>query len=136
MSDRSDLPTVEDETREYWDAALEGVLLLAHCNSCGRVHHYPRVQCPYCWSADLGTVPASGRATLYTYSTIYLNDLAPFKERLPYIAAVVDLEEGPRLMTNIVGCESSDLRIGMALVMQQQPLTDDLVATVFRPAQS
>jgi uncharacterized OB-fold protein len=135
MADRADLPTIEDETREYWDAAADGRLLIARCGSCERVHHYPRVICPFCWSEDVTAVAASGRATLYTYSTVYVNDLPPFKERLPYTAAVVDLEEGPRLMTTIVGCEPSQLSIGMPLRAEPQVVADGVTAIVFRPAE-
>jgi uncharacterized OB-fold protein len=136
MTDRADLPAIEDDSREYWDAAADGRLLIARCGSCERVHHYPRAICPFCWSDDVASAEASGRATLYTYSVIYVNDLAPFPERLPYVAAVVDLEEGPRLMTTIVGCDPGDLRIGMPLRSQPQPIdnSDGVVATVFRPA--
>jgi uncharacterized OB-fold protein len=134
MSNRTDLPTVEDDTREYWDAAREGVLLIACCGACQKVHHYPRVMCPHCWSEDLHAEPASGRATVYTYSVVHVNDLPPFKERLPYIAAMVELEEGPRVMTNIVDCDPADLAIGMPVVVDRRPLTDELTALVFRPA--
>jgi hypothetical protein len=134
MADRADLPTIEDDSREYWDAAADGRLLIARCGSCQRVHHYPRVICPYCWSEDVAAEEASGQATLYTYSTVYLNDLPPFRDRLPYIAAVVDLAEGPRLMTTIVGCEPDRLRIGMALQCEPQVIAEGVTATVFRPA--
>jgi uncharacterized OB-fold protein len=133
-ANRTDLPTIEDETREYWDAAADGRLLIARCGSCERVHHYPRVMCPFCWSEDVTAVEASGRATLYTYSTVYVNDLPPFSGRLPYTAAVVDLEEGPRLMTTIVGAEPSQLRIGMPLLAQALQITDGVTTFAFRPA--
>jgi uncharacterized OB-fold protein len=77
---------------------------------------------------------ACGRATLYTYSTVHANDLPPFAERLPYVAAVVDLEEGPRVMSNIVDCEPSALRIGMELKVTFRELTPEITAPVFRPA--
>jgi uncharacterized OB-fold protein len=131
---RNDLPTVEGDSTQYWQAQRGEELLIARCTSCGHVHHYPRPFCPRCWSEDLVTERASGRATLYTYSTVYMNDLAPFNERLPYIAAVVDLAEGPRLMTNIVDCPSEDLRIGMPLVAGFRAVTDEVTAVVFRPA--
>ncbi|UIX29326.1 Zn-ribbon domain-containing OB-fold protein [Streptomyces sp. GQFP] len=130
---RSDLPTVEGEAAHYWTAARDGVLLLVRCDSCGHVHHYPRPFCPKCWSEDLTDQPASGRATLYTYSTVFVNDLPPFKERLPYVAAVVDLAEGPRLMTTIVGCPPDELSIGMSLVAEFTEVTDDVTAVAFRP---
>jgi uncharacterized OB-fold protein len=130
----ADLPTVDDDSRVYWDGYREGRFLIAKCGACERVHHYPRPLCPFCWSDEVAPWPASGRATLYTYSTVYVNDLAPFRDRLPYVAAMVDLEEGPRVMTTVVGCEQAELRVGMALTVDFQSLTDELTAPVFRPA--
>lgn len=116
---RFDLPEVDAFTRPYWDAAAEGRLLLRRCRAegCGAAHHYPREFCPYCWSEDVGWVPAAGRATLYTWSVVHRNDLPPFGERVPYVAAVVDLVEGPRMMTEITDCPESELRIGMPLAV-------------------
>jgi uncharacterized protein len=131
---RTDLPTIEEDTRPFWDAAREGRLLIRRCRSCGRPHHYPRPFCPHCWSDAVQWVEASGRATLYTWSVVFTNDLPPFSERLPYVAAVVDLEEGVRLMTNVIGCEPDRLEIGMPLVVDYRPLTDEITAPVFRPA--
>ncbi|MFE7834648.1 Zn-ribbon domain-containing OB-fold protein [Streptomyces sp. NPDC057474] len=112
---RFDLPEVDGFTRTYWDAAADGRLLLRRCEAagCGRAHHYPREFCPYCWSEDVRWEEASGRATLYTWSVVHRNDLPPFGERTPYVAAVVDLVEGPRMMTEVVECE--ELRMGMGL---------------------
>jgi Predicted nucleic-acid-binding protein containing a Zn-ribbon len=130
---RSDIPTPDTDTDSYWAAAREGKLLIARCADCSRAHHYPRPFCPHCWSGAVTAEEASGQATLYTYSTVFMNDLAPFAERLPYVAAVVELAEGPRVMTNVVGCAPEDLRIGMKLRAVPFPLTDELTATVFRP---
>lgn len=100
---RFDLPEPDAFTRTYWDAAAEGRLLIRRCGDCGRAHHYPREFCPHCWSEDVTWEPASGRATLYTWSVVHRNDLPPFPDRVPYVAAVVELAEGPRMMTEIVG---------------------------------
>ena len=115
MSGRFDVPDVDAFTRPYWDAAARGRLLVRRCAACGRAHHYPREFCPFCWSDDVTWEPASGRATLYTWSVVHRNDLPPFDGRTPYVAAVVDLAEGPRMMTEVVGCGPSRLRVGMAL---------------------
>ncbi len=114
---RFDLPEPDAFSRAYWEAAAEGRLLLRRCRAdgCGAAHHYPREFCPRCWSEDVTWEEASGRATLYTWSVVHRNDLPPFGERVPYVAAVVDLAEGPRMMTEIVGCPEGDLRIGMEL---------------------
>jgi uncharacterized OB-fold protein len=131
---RFDLPLIEDETRPYWEAARARRLLIRRCRACGEAHFYPRPFCPGCWSDDVAWEEASGRATLYTHSTVYRNDLPPFVERVPYVAAVVDLEEGPRMMTELVGTEPDDVRIGMPLAVEFRDLTDEVTVPVFRPA--
>ncbi|RRQ77105.1 nucleic acid-binding protein [Streptomyces griseofuscus] len=112
---RPDLPEADAFTRPYWAAAADGRLLIRRCAACGRAHHYPREFCPHCWSEDVAWEQATGRATLYTWSTVHRNDLPPFSDRTPYIAAVVDLAEGPRMMTQVVDAEEAELSAGMPL---------------------
>jgi uncharacterized protein len=112
---RFDLPEADAFTRTYWDAASEGRLLIRRCAACARAHHYPREFCPYCWSEDVIWEDASGLATLYTWSVVHRNDLPPFGERTPYVAAMVDLAEGPRMSTERVG--GAEPRAGMALTV-------------------
>ncbi|MFF8657978.1 Zn-ribbon domain-containing OB-fold protein [Streptomyces huasconensis] len=113
---RFDLPEPDAFTRPYWDATAAGWLLIRRCGACGAAHHYPREFCPRCWSEDVTWERASGRATLYTWSVVHRNDLPPFGTRVPYVPAVVDLAEGPRMMTEVVGCGAAEgLRIGMGL---------------------
>ena len=131
---RFDLPTPDDTTRPWWDAAGEGKLLLVRCSDCGRAHYYPRPFCPRCGSESVSWEEASGDATLYTWSVVFQNDLPPFGEKVPYVAAVVDLREGPRMMTNVVGCEFDDLRVGMALRVQFEDIGEGFNIPVFSPA--
>jgi uncharacterized protein len=130
---RFDLPTIEDETRPFWDAAKAGQLMIAKCGGCGKVHYYPRPMCPHCWSEDVSLTPASGKGTLYTWSTVFMNDLPPFKEMLPYVAAQVDLEEGVRVTTNIIDCDPKDLAIGMPVTLAFRELNDAISVAVFCP---
>ena len=127
-SPRYDVPEPDAFTRTYWEAAAQGRLLLRHCADCGRAHHYPREFCPHCWSENVTWRPATGRATLYTWSVVHRNDLPPFGERVPYVAAVVDLAEGPRMRTEMVRAEPAELRAGMAV---EVAFRDG--APVFRP---
>lgn len=131
--ERYDLPTPDETTDAYWAAAHEGKLLIKNCQDCGRSHAYPRPFCPYCWSDAVEWVETSGRATLYTFSIVRQNDLPPFRDRLPYVAAVVDLDEGPRVMTNIVDCPIEDVRIGMAVELTIRQAAE-VAVPVFRPA--
>ncbi|BBC95358.1 MULTISPECIES: Zn-ribbon domain-containing OB-fold protein [Streptomyces] len=125
---RPDLPEADAFTRPYWAAAADGRLLIRRCAACGRAHHYPREFCPHCWSEDVAWEQATGRATLYTWSTVHRNDLPPFSARTPYIAAVVDLAEGPRMMTQVVDAGEAELSAGMPL---RVAFTDG--KPVFRP---
>jgi uncharacterized OB-fold protein len=132
------LPEPDAFTRPYWQAAAEGRLLIRRCLAarCGAAHHYPRELCPYCWSEEVVWEEARGHATLYTWSVVHSNDLPPFAGRVPYVAAVVDLDEGPRMMTEIVGCAHDALRVGMDLRVCFRPAGPDgaLAIPVFRPA--
>ena len=125
---RRDVPEADAFTRTYWDAAADGTLLIRHCRACDRPHHYPREFCPHCWSEDVDWRPASGRAELYTWSVVHRNDLPPFGERTPYVAAVVQLAEGPRMMTEVVDAPPQTLRAGLGL---QVGFRDGI--PVFRP---
>jgi len=131
---RFDLPTPEGDTFEWWEAAKQERLLIRHCEDCGAYSYYPRPFCPKCWSERVVWHQASGEATLYTWSVIYSNDMPPFKERVPYVAAVVDLTEGPRMMTNVIDTPFEDLRVGMDLQVRFMPISDDFTIPVFVPA--
>ena len=131
---RFDLPTPDFETQPFWDGCKEGRFLLQHCNACDSDYFYPRPFCPKCWSTDVAWKEAGGGATLYTYSVVRQNDLPPFPDRVPYVAAVVQLDEGPRVMTNVEGCEFDDLEIGMALRVGFRAISDDVTIPVFEPA--
>jgi uncharacterized OB-fold protein len=130
---RFDLPAPDPETKPFWDAARAGTLLIRRCRDCGRFHFYPRPFCPSCWSTNVEWVEASGRASLYTWSVVCRNDLPPFNERVPYVAAVVDLDEGPRMMTNVVDSDFDALQVGMPLEVVFQTIADDVTIPVFRP---
>ena len=131
---RFDLPTIEDDTRPFWDAASEGRLLIQRCTACGEWQYYPRPFCKRCWSEDVEWAEASGRATLYTFSVVRRNDLPPFGERVPDVPAIVDLEEGPRMMTEVVDADPDQLEIGTALVVDFADVDEELKRPVFRPA--
>jgi uncharacterized OB-fold protein len=131
---RFDLPSTDTETQPFWDGLKEGKFLLRHCDACGRDHYYPRPFCPDCWSDRVSWKEASGRAKIYTYSVVHVNDLPPFNERVPYVAAIVELEEGPRVMTNIEDLPFDELRAGLPVVVDYKPISDDVTIPVFRPA--
>jgi uncharacterized OB-fold protein len=130
---RFDLPSPDFETQPYWDALAESRLLIRRCRTCDAWHFYPRPFCPKCWSADVDWVEAAGTGVVYTCSVVRVNDLPPFPEKVPYVAAIVELDEGPRMMTNIVGCPPESVEIGMRVRVEFVPLDDEITIPVFRP---
>ena len=129
---RFDLPTIEAETKPFWDALKDGKLLIGECGGCGKVHYYPRAMCPYCWSDDVTMVPAKGTGVLYTWSTVHVNDLPPFKGMVPYVAAQVDLDEGVRMIANIIETDAADIKPGARVEVAWDKITDDFVYPAFR----
>lgn len=125
------LPT--PTTIPFWDAAAEGRLSVQRCDACRRHVFYPRLACPECGSRELRWVEVSGRATLSSYVINHLP--APgFEDASPYVIAIVRLEEGPTMMTNLVDVVAPDrLEIDMALEVAFEDRLGQVVP-VFRPA--
>jgi uncharacterized OB-fold protein len=132
----SEAPTTETETLlpprpepdadsvRYWDALREHRLLHQHCKSCGRRQLYFRAVCRFCWSRDIEDVESSGRGTVYSYSIVYsVGDKALARE-VPYALAIVELDEGPRVMTRIDG-DPDAVRIGDAVTATYRDLDDE-----------
>ena len=125
-------PTTDSDTERWWAAVQHRELMVNACGSCGRLSLHVRPFCPHCWSDDVALQPASARARLYTWSVVHSNG-APFDARTPYILAMVDLEEGPRLMTVIEQCPVDQLRPDLPLVVAFRTDDDGFVVPVFHP---
>jgi uncharacterized OB-fold protein len=132
------LPVADLETAAYWDAARERRLLIKECHACGRAFFYPRNHCPRCWSTDTAWREASGRGTVYTFTVVYQNDLPPFRDRIPYVVAIVELDEGVRMTANIEGITPEDVRCGMPVQVafrdEQRSEEESVAIPIFRPA--
>ena len=131
------LPVQDLETARYWEATREGKLLIKTCRSCKRAFFYPRNHCPRCWSTDTEWVESSGRGIVYTFTVVFQNDLPPFRERLPYVVAIIELDEGVRMTSNVEGVAPEDVRCGMAerVAFRDEQRGDETIAIpVFRPA--
>jgi uncharacterized OB-fold protein len=117
-------PQIDWESRAYWEGAGRGELVLQRCRACQVVQHRPRGLCVSCLSDDIEHFPASGRGEVYTYSIVHQNQMPNFRNALPYVVAYVQLEEGPQLLTNIVGCEPDSVSIGMSVRVDFVPTED------------
>ncbi len=127
------VPKPTPETRHFWDGTRSGELRLQRCRDCAQVYFPPRPFCASCASRNVEVFASSGRATLYSY--VINHRPAPGFEA-PYAIAVVQLEEGPRMMTNLVGVEQTPeaLPLDMALEVTFEPLDDEMTLPLFRPA--
>jgi hypothetical protein len=131
-------PPVGEESAPFWDATREGRLLVQWCTACDRGIFYPRVFCPTCGGpGPLEWREASGRATVHAAVVEHRPEAAgaTFAHGAPYCIALVDLEEGVRMMTNVVGCPPDDVHSGMAVTVTWEPLSDGRQLALFRPAE-
>lgn len=127
------LPDVTPWSRPFWDAAAERRLLLQKCDSCQEVIMYPKRVCPSCLGSDLGWVEASGKGKIYTYTVQVAGAPSGFEDAVPYVVAVVRLEEGVQLMSNIVGEGATDVACDDPVEVDfEQVEGTDVVLPVFR----
>lgn len=115
----------------WWDEAARGTLALQRCKPCQKLRHPPRPMCDACGSLEWEPVPASGRGTLHSFTVIHHPRFPGYA--YPIVVALVDLEEGPRMLSNLVGCKPHDVRIGMGLRAEIQTDPDGFRLPVFRP---
>lgn len=132
---KAPLPNPTPESRPFWEGAKRHELRLQRCGGCGEAFFYPRNACPHCLSGDLEWFTASGRGRLHTFVIVH-RGLKVTPLALPYVLAMIELEEGPRMMSNLVGVEPDPARIrcDMPVVVEWADVTPDVTLPRFRPA--
>src|SRR5262249_17704967 len=112
-----------------------GAPVRQRCKGCGTGQRRPRALCVTCLKSEIEHFVASGRGKVYTFTVTEQNQVPPFRDAVPYVLAYVELDEGPRLLTNVVGCAPDEVRIGMPVRAEfRTSPSDDLAVPVFRPA--
>jgi len=127
-------PAVTADTAFFWDALRQHRLVIQRCVDCGSLRHPPRPMCPRCNSLEWDTVEASGRGTVTSFVIPHHPPLPWFPE--PFVVALVDLEEGTRIVTNVVGVAPDAVTIGMAVQVRFEPFDDGLVLPLFVPVEA
>ena len=135
MSYHKPIPEIHDETRPFWLGCREHELRLQKCRDCGQFRFYPRSLCPYCFSDKSEWVRASGRGRIYSFTVSYRPATEAFLEDLPYNIAIIELEEGVRMVSNVVGCENEDLKIGLPVEVVFEDVAPDLTLPRFKLVQ-
>lgn len=110
-------PRPTPETQRFWDGCAAGEMWIQRCGPCAEHYFYPRPRCPRCGSADVEWTQVSGRARLYSY-VINHRPMPGFESDAPYAIAVVELEEGPRMMTSIVGVPNTPEHLVLDMPLQ------------------
>ncbi len=130
-------PAASWETLGFWEGCGRGELVLQRCRDCGAVQHPPRGVCGQCLGAGISHFVASGRGRVHTFTVTWQNQIEPFRSACPYVLAWVEIDEGPRILTNIVGCDPGRVRIGMPVEVDfarpEGQGEEDLAVPRFRP---
>lgn len=126
-------PIVNPWAQPFWDGTREGRLMIQRCEECEKHVFYPRVACPACGSEQLGWVQAGGRGSVYSYTVVKSNAPSAFVADLPYVVAVIRLDEGVQLLSNLVEWSEDELRCDMPVEVVFEALDEDFVLPKFRP---
>ncbi|HZT67756.1 MAG TPA: Zn-ribbon domain-containing OB-fold protein [Acidimicrobiales bacterium] len=127
-------PPVSPEAAPFWDATRQRQLMLQWCRACDLPVHHPRVLCPRCGGTDLDWREAAGRGRVHAFTVLHRPGNPTMAERVPYVVALIDLEEGARMMSNVVGCEPGRVAVGMPVRVGWEDLPDGRALPVFEPA--
>jgi uncharacterized protein len=124
-------PVITEDNHAFWDAAAEHRLVTQRCDDCGRLSHPPRPMCPRCHSLDQSSIEVAGTGTVYSYTILHHPQNPAFE--YPLLAVLVDLDEGPRILSNLVNCPLDQVRIGMAVRVTFAEVPDGGAVPVFEP---
>lgn len=128
------VPVPSSVTQPYWTAAREGSLVAPRCESCGTLFFYPRMLCPSCMGDKFSWETLSGKAVVHTFTVVRQAAHPGFIDDVPYVLAIVETAEGLRMVTNVVGCDPEDVRIGMPLEVVFDEMTPEISVPKFRPS--
>ena len=127
------LPIPNEDTKPFWDGLKEHKLRIQKCSQCGQFRFPPRIICPYCMSLESEWVEVEGGGTVYSFTIVHHAYTPAYEGELPYVVAIIELEEGIRLISNIVGCKPEQVEIGMHVELTFEDVTPDFTLHKFQP---
>lgn len=129
------LPVPDPLTKTYWDSVKAHAMQMQQCDACNKFVFYPRNVCPHCGARTLSWKSVSGKGKVYGFTISHQKGMPAFGEEVPYTIAVVELEEGVRMMTNLVGIEPdpNKIKVGMEVVVHYDDVTDAITLPKFKP---
>lgn len=129
------LPVPTRETQPYWEGCKQHELRIQKCVACGHAQFYPRLYCTACMSERVEWVTASGRGTVLSFTIVYRPPSQGFAAEVPYVVALITLDEGPQMMSNVVGCAPEQVHIGMPVAVTFEDWTEEIAIPKFKPVQ-
>jgi uncharacterized OB-fold protein len=126
-------PVADHDSAPYWQGLHDGTLLVQRCSECNEVQLYPRDRCLAC-RGPVVWEEASGRGSIYSFTVIRQNYARPFRDWIPYVVALVDLEEGPRVMSNLIDCDPDAVQVGMPVEVRFEAVSDNAGIALFTPS--
>lgn len=127
-------PVPEDGDATYWEAARRHELVMQRCGSCGRFRFTPRPMCPFCQSWEFAWSPVSGKGVIHSWVVVHPPVLPFFQDKTPYAVALIQLEEGPRMVSNVIDVDRGDMAMDMPVRVDFMDLEDGVTLPVFRRA--
>ena len=132
MAASKPIPALRGEEKVYFDEAKAGRLVYQRCRGCNAAIFYPRSVCPTCMSEELEFVPSAGRGTIYSYTTLYRAGHPAFKDDVPYTIVLVDLEEGVRVLADLVESAPDSVDVGLPVEVLFDAVTEEFTVPRFR----
>ncbi len=129
------VPVVNSWTMDFWKGANEGKLMIQSCKDCSKHIFYPRMSCPFCFSDKLEWAESAGKGNIYTYTIVRSNAPSAFIADMPFVIAVVRMEDGVQMLTNIVGCDPEEVYCEMPVQVTFEKLTEEFTLPKFKPAE-
>jgi uncharacterized protein len=131
---RKPLPRPAPESVPFWEAANNHRLELPRCNACGKFWFPPSRSCPHCLAADFAWTPVSGRGTVFSFVVFHRVYHPAYEGEVPYVVALIALEEGPRMLSNVVGIPPEQVRCDMPVKVVFDDVADGVALPKFTPA--
>jgi uncharacterized OB-fold protein len=128
-------PVPGPDDAPYWRALAQGVLLIQRCSDCGTVRHPPRPRCGNCASPAHSWESASGWGTVYSFTIVHHPANPELADSVPYVVALIELDEGPRLVSNVVGVDPERVTIDQRVKVHFEPVGDGMVLPLFTPTE-
>lgn len=130
---RRPLPNPPPESKPFWDGAREHRLMIPYCNSCGKFWFPPTELCAHCLSDHTGWEQVSGKGKLFSFVVVHRVYHPYFAEKVPYVVALVELAEGPRLLSNVVGINPAEVRCNIGVEVVFNDASAEVTLPVFKP---